>query len=244
MPDGRVALVTGGTRGIGEAIARRLAQDGFAVFISGRTEESTRAAVGRFAQEKLPLPIKGFAADARREADQKRLVESTAREGGRLDVLVNNAGLGHFGPVDSLEPEQFREVIETNLLGVYYAVHFAAPLMKKNGGGFIVNIASLAGVNAFAGGSAYNASKFGLLGFSEAAMLDLRHSGIRMAIGASRLGRHGVRASQPEPRKLLDAPPGGRGGGRLGSGALSGTRHPVTHRPETVQASQEVTAAI
>jgi NAD(P)-dependent dehydrogenase (short-subunit alcohol dehydrogenase family) len=181
MPDGRVALVTGGTRGIGEAIARRLAQDGFAVFISGRTEESTGAAVARFAQEKLPVPIKGFAADARREADQKRLVESTAREGGRLDVLVNNAGLGHFGPVDSLEPEQFREVIETNLLGVYYAVHFAAPLMKKNGGGFIVNIASLAGVNAFAGGSAYNASKFGLLGFSEAAMLDLRHSGIRMA---------------------------------------------------------------
>jgi 3-oxoacyl-[acyl-carrier protein] reductase len=181
MPANRVAVVTGGTRGIGEAIARRLARDGFAVFVSGRTEESTREAVARFAREKLPVAIRGVAADARREADQKRLVESAAREGGRLDVLVNNAGLGHFGAVDVLAPEQFREVIETNLLGVYYAVHHAAPLMKAHGGGFIVNIASLAAVNAFAGGSAYNASKFGLLGFSEAAMLDLRHAGIRMA---------------------------------------------------------------
>ena len=179
----RVALVTGGTRGIGEAIARRLARDGFAVFISGSSEESTRKALARFGKEKPSLggAIRGFAADARSEADQKRLVESVAREGGRLDVLVNNAGLGHFGPVDELSPAKFREVLETNLFGVYYAVHYAAPLMKANGGGFIVNIASLAAVNAFAGGSAYNASKFGLLGFSEAAMLDLRHSGIRMA---------------------------------------------------------------
>ena len=175
----RVALVTGGTRGIGEAIARRLARDGFSVFISGRTEESTRGAVARFQKE--GLAIRGFAADARKEADQKSLVESVAREGGRLDVLVNNAGLGHFGRVDELAPEQFREVLETNLFGVYYAVHYAAPLMRKSGGGFIVNVASLAAVNPFAGGSAYNASKFGLLGFSEAAMLDLRHDGIRMA---------------------------------------------------------------
>ena len=179
MADSRVALVTGGTRGIGEAIARRLSADGFAVFISGRTEESTRNALARFAKE--GMAIRGFAADARREEDQKRLVESVARTAGRLDVLVNNAGLGHFAPVDKLSPDQFREVLETNLFGVYYAVHHAAPLMKKNGGGFIVNIASLAAVNPFAGGSAYNASKFGLLGFSEAAMLDLRHDGIRMA---------------------------------------------------------------
>lgn len=174
-----MALVTGGTRGIGEAIARRLLGDGFAVFVSGRREDSTRAALARFAKE--GLAISGFAADARSEEEQRRLVESVARDGGRLDVLVNNAGLGHFAPVDELSPERFREVVETNLFGPYYAVHFAAPLMKKSGGGFIVNIASLAAVNPFAGGSAYNASKFGLLGFSEAAMLDLRHSGIRMA---------------------------------------------------------------
>src|ERR1700730_13826239 len=179
MAKPRVALVTGGTRGIGEAIARRLVNEGFVVYISGSTEGSTRAALDRFTEENLA--IRGFAANARKEEDQKRLVESVAREGGRLDVLVNNAGLGHFAPVDRLTPDQFREVLEVNLFGAYYAVHYGAPLMKKNGGGFIVNIASLAAVNPFAGGSAYNASKFGLLGFSEAAMLDLRHDGIRMA---------------------------------------------------------------
>jgi len=179
MSAGRVALVTGGTRGIGAAIARRLARDGFATFVSGSRDASLKEAFGRFAEE--GVSIRGFVADARREEDQKRLVESVASEAGRLDVLVNNAGIGIFAPVDQLKPDDFRAVLETNLLGPYYAVHHAAPLMKKNGGGFIINIASLAAVNAFAGGSAYNASKFGLLGFSEAAMLDLRHDGIRMA---------------------------------------------------------------
>ncbi|HTY40576.1 MAG TPA: SDR family oxidoreductase [Thermoanaerobaculia bacterium] len=179
MAASRVALVTGGTRGIGAAIVRRLCADGFSVFLSGRTEGSVREALARCAKE--GLAVRGFAADARREEDQKRLVESAAREGGRLDVLVNNAGIGHFGPVDQLDPERFREVLETNLFGPFYAVRYAAPLMKETGGGFIVNIASLAAVNAFPGGAAYNASKFGLLGFSEAAMLDLRHAGVRLA---------------------------------------------------------------
>jgi len=179
MASERVALVTGGTRGIGAAIARRLALEGFSVFISGRSEESVSQAAAAFAKEKLV--VRGFAADARREDDQKRLVMSVADSAGRLDVLVNNAGIGHFEPVDIMAPARFREILETNLFGVFYAIHYAAPLMKKNGGGFIVNIASLAAVNAFAGGSAYNASKFGLLGFSEAAMLDLRHDGVRVA---------------------------------------------------------------
>ena len=175
----RVALVTGGTRGIGAAIARKLASEGFTVFVSGRTVESARTASERFAGE--GLTIRGIAADARREDDQKRLVESVAREAGRLDVLVNNAGIGAFGPVDEISPERFREVVETNLFGPFYATRYAAPLLKKSGAGFIVNIASLAGVNAFPGGAAYNASKFGLLGFSDASMLDLRHQGVRVA---------------------------------------------------------------
>src|SRR6266700_1008822 len=152
----RVALVTGGTRGIGAAIVRRLSAEG--------------------------ITVAGQAADARREEDQKGLVDFVERQFGRLDVLVNNAGVGGFESVDRLSPEDFRKTVETNLFGPYYAIHYAAPLMKKNGGGFIVNIGSLAGVNAFAGGCAYNASKFGLLGLSDAAMLDLRQDGIRIAI--------------------------------------------------------------
>ena len=177
----RVALVTGATRGIGFAIARRLAQDGLAVAISGRSTESVRAGLERLEREVPSSRFSGRAADARSEEDQKALVAWTAETLGRLDVLVNNAGIGDFASVDELPPESFREVVETNLFGPYYATHFAVPVMKKTGGGFIVNIGSLAGVNAFSGGSAYNASKFGLLGFSEASMLDLRHQGIRVA---------------------------------------------------------------
>jgi 3-oxoacyl-[acyl-carrier protein] reductase len=179
--DGRVALVTGATRGIGFAIARRLARDGLTVAISGRTDESVRSGLERLRRDVPSGRFSGRASDARSEGDQRALVDWTAETLGRLDVLVNNAGIGDFASVDELDPARFREVVETNLFGPYYATHFAVPVMKRNGGGFIVNIGSLAGVNAFAGGSAYNASKFGLLGFSEASMLDLRHQGIRVA---------------------------------------------------------------
>ena len=202
----RVALVTGGTRGIGFAIARRLASDGFAVAISGRTEASVQTALEKLRKEKPDAA--GFVADARREEDQESLIASVEQTFGRLDVLVNNAGIGEFGPVDRLEPERFRAVVETNLLGPYYAIRAAAPLMKRSGGGFVVNIASLASINAFAGGAAYNASKFGLLGLSDAAMLDLRHDGIRVAavlpgsvateIGDSHAGRESSWMLSPE----------------------------------------------
>jgi 3-oxoacyl-[acyl-carrier protein] reductase len=176
----RVAIVTGGTRGIGRAIASRLAADGFAVILSGRTAKSAEETAAALRRD--GVPVHGLAADARKEEDQRRLVQFAEREHGRLDVLVNNAGIGGFGRVDELTPEQFRDVLETNLFGPWYAIRHAAPLMKKSGGGFIVNIASLAAVNAFANGAAYNASKFGLLGLSDAAMLDLRQEGIRVAV--------------------------------------------------------------
>ena len=179
----RVALVTGGSRGIGFAVARRLGADGFAVAISARTAEGVASAIERLENEKLVPSAKfaGTQADARSERDQKALVDFVDNTFGRLDVLVNNAGIGEFESVEQLEPERFRAVVETNLFGPYYATHFAVPLLLRGGGGFIVNIGSLAAVNAFAGGSAYNASKFGLLGFSESSMLDLRHQGIRVA---------------------------------------------------------------
>jgi len=138
----RVALVTGGTRGIGRAIARRLFEDGFSVVISGHTEASTARAVEELAREKIL--VAGRAANARLEEDQRALVELAFGQAGRLNVLVNNAGIGEFAPVDRLEPERFREILETNLFGPYYAIHAAAPRMREGGGGFIVNIASLA----------------------------------------------------------------------------------------------------
>ena len=176
----RAALVTGGTRGIGRAIALRLAREGYAVVVSGRTAESVDEALRGFRAE--GVSVHGFPADVRRDEDQGRLVAFAEERCGRLDVLVNNAGIGSFGRVDELSPSAFRDVLETNLFGPYYAIRHAAPVMKKNGGGFVVNVASLASVNAFAGGAAYNASKFGLLGLSDAAMLDLRHDGIRIAV--------------------------------------------------------------
>ena len=176
----RAALVTGGTRGIGRAIALRLAREGYAVVVSGRTAASVDEALRGFRSE--GVSVHGSPADVRREEDQRRLVAFVEERCGRLDVLVNNAGIGSFGRVDELAPSAFRDVLETNLFGPYYAIRHAVPLMKKNGGGFIVNVASLAAVNAFAGGAAYNASKFGLLGLSDAAMLDLRHDGIRVAV--------------------------------------------------------------
>lgn len=176
----RSVLVTGGTRGIGNAIARRFARDGWSVVISGRTLESVRNATAAFQRE--GLAVEGKSCDARKEDDTRELVEFAAERFGRLDTLVNNAGIGIFDSVIDTDPKDFRAVIETNLLGPFYAIRYAAPIMKKNGGGFIINIGSLASINAFPGGAAYNASKFGLLGLSDSAMLDLRHDGIRIAI--------------------------------------------------------------
>ncbi len=179
--ESRVALVTGGSRGIGFEVAHRLGADGFAVAISARDPKGVDAAITRLEKLVPSAKFAGTAADARSESDQKALVDFVRTTFGRLDVLVNNAGIGEFESVEKLDPERFRAVVETNLFGPYYATHFAVPLLKQDGGGFIVNIGSLAAVNAFAGGSAYNASKFGLLGFSESSMLDLRHQGIRVA---------------------------------------------------------------
>ena len=178
-PEIRAALVTGGTRGIGRAIARRLAGDGFGVAISGQTEDSARRGVASLAEE--GIRVRGHGADATLEEDQKNLIAWAVAELGRLDILVNNAGIGDFDRIDRLSPSRFRRVVETNLFGPYYAMHYAAPHMKKSGG-FIVNIGSLASINPIPGGAAYNASKFGLLGLSDAAMLDLRHEGIRIAV--------------------------------------------------------------
>jgi len=175
-----VALVTGGSRGIGRATAEALLERGFKVYFCGRSpdllEETQQQLFIRY-----PGRVASRLCDVRSQSAVEEMVGWIEQESGRLDVLVNNAGLGRFGPVDELSGDDFREVIETNLLGAFYAIHAVAPIMKRQGEGWIFNIASLAAKNPFAGGAAYNASKFGLVGMSEAAMLDLRHFGIRMA---------------------------------------------------------------
>ena len=175
-----VALITGGSRGIGRAAAEALLEEGWTVFLCSKSEDSVASAVEELAQ-RYEDRVRGRAVDVRDQQQVEDAVDWVVAEAGRLDCLVNNAGLGAFGPVDELTGEQWRRVIDTNLSGAFYMLRAAAHAMMARGSGWILNIASLASKNPFAGGGAYNASKFGLLGLSEAAMLDLRHHGIRVA---------------------------------------------------------------
>jgi len=177
---GKVAVVTGGTRGIGFSIAKRLLGEGAKVFICGRDAghlKSALEALGKLSGG----DVDGIAADVRRYDDCRKVIYGAAENFGGIDILVNNAGLGYFKSVDQLTPEEWDATIQTNLSGVFYCCRETIPLMRKRGGGYIFNISSLAGVNPFAGGSAYNASKFGLNGFSEALMQDVRYDGIRVS---------------------------------------------------------------
>jgi 3-oxoacyl-[acyl-carrier protein] reductase len=176
----KTAIVTGGTRGIGYAIAEALLREGAAVAICGRSEANVDKAV-----QKLRAATNGKAAgavaDVSKREDVERFFQFADRELGGLDILVNNAGIGVFAPMAEMTPQDFYRVIETNLTGAFHCCQLAAPRMKKRGGGAMIQIGSLAGKNPFAGGSAYNASKFALNGFAEAMMLDHRYDGIRVS---------------------------------------------------------------
>lgn len=176
---GKIGLVTGSTRGIGRAIAEEMAKAGATVVVSGTRE----ADVARVAEEMRAEGhrVLSSACDVRRYDEVEALMSFAAAEAGGLDILVNNAGVGLFAPVSEMSPEDWDRVIDTNLTGVFYCSRAAIPHLLKRGGGDIINISSLAGKNAFAGGAAYNASKFGLEGLSEAMMLDLRYQNIKVA---------------------------------------------------------------
>jgi len=176
---GRTAVVTGGSKGIGYSVAESLARANANVVISARhSAEVTEAA------ERLSGlgggKVVGVAGDVARLADVKELVGTAVETFGGLDILVNNAGFGAFAPVDEIDPATWDRLIGTNLSGVFYCCHEAIPHLRKSDDAWIINMASLAGKNPFAGGAAYNASKFGLVGFSEALMLDVRQHGIRV----------------------------------------------------------------
>jgi 3-oxoacyl-[acyl-carrier protein] reductase len=176
----KTCLVTGATRGIGFAIAKMLLEEGAKVAICGREQSAVDQAVAKLHAE-TGGKVAGKAADVRNHEDIAGLFQFVDATFGALDVLVNNAGVGVFRSVSDLTIEDWQLTLETNLSGVFYCCREAFPRFKTRGGGYIVNISSLAGKNPFAGGSAYNASKFGLNGFSEAMMLDQRNENVRVS---------------------------------------------------------------
>ncbi len=177
--EGKTAIVTGGTKGIGFAIAESLLKNGSKVFVCGRDKRDLNQAVEWLS--KLGS-VEGDLCDVRSEDQVRMLIAECERRLGGLDILVNNAGIGYFNKtVENLSGDEFRQTLETNLNGVFYACHYAIPLMKKRGGGYIFNISSLAGQNAHPKMAAYNASKFGLNGFSEALMQEVRQDNIKVS---------------------------------------------------------------
>jgi len=176
----QVCLVTGGTRGIGRAIARMLLKEGAAVAICGQRQETVDRAVGELAAE-TSGKVKGKAADVRNHEQVADLFRFVDAELGALDVLVNNAGIGIFRHVRELSLDEWKATLETNLYGAFYCSREALFRFGTMNSGYIVNIGSMAGANAFAGGAAYNASKFGLTGFTEAMMQDVRSENVRVS---------------------------------------------------------------
>ena len=175
---GKTALITGGTRGIGFGIAEALVIAGMNVGVTSRHLSAAQEAADRLDRAGQGEAI-GLEADVRDLAAQERSVEQILHKWGRLDLLVANAGVGHFDPIEDLSPEQWQATIDINLTGVFNSVKAVIPALKESKG-LLVTIASLAGTNFFPGGSAYNASKFGLVGFTQAIMLDLRQYGVRV----------------------------------------------------------------
>ena len=176
----KVCVVTGGTRGIGRAIAKMLLTEGAQVAICGLRQENVDAAVLELSAE-TGGKVKGKVADVKNHEQVGELFQFVDAHFGGLDVLVNNAGVGVFRPVQELSLEEWRSTIDTNLSGAFYCSREALFRFVTKSSGYIVNINSLAGANAFAGGSAYNASKFGLTGFSEAMMQDVRSENVRVS---------------------------------------------------------------
>jgi 3-oxoacyl-[acyl-carrier protein] reductase len=177
--EGKSALVTGGSKGIGLAVAEAMVRAGMNVALTARGRGEVEAAAARLDDIGSGNAI-GMVCDVRDFEEQSSTVKQVAATFGGLDVAVANAGVGRFAPVDEMSVDDWHAVIDTNLTGVFYTLKASVEELKKSAG-YLITIGSLAGTNFFAGGSAYNASKFGLAGFSQAAMLDLRRHGVKVS---------------------------------------------------------------
>jgi 3-oxoacyl-[acyl-carrier protein] reductase len=176
--ENKVALITGGSKGIGYGIAEAMLQENMRVAITSRSAEAAESAATKL-REIGKGEVVGLVADVRDLKSQQKAVDAVVQKWGALDVLVANAGVGYFGSIEKLTAEEWQETIDTNLTGVFYSVKSGLDALKASRG-YIITIASLAGTNFFEGGSAYNASKFGLVGFTQAMMLDVRQMGIKV----------------------------------------------------------------
>nr|MBS0038330.1 SDR family oxidoreductase [Saprospiraceae bacterium] len=173
----KTAFITGGTKGIGYGIAESLLNEGWKVGITGRSQQSVDEGLGNFDQ-KHKGSVTGYVCDVRDLKAQESVVQELVKKYGSLDLLVANAGLGHFASISEMTPEQWNETIDVNLTGVFNTLKAGLEPLKKSKG-FFITLASLAGTNFFPKGAAYCASKFGLVGFTQAVMLDLREHDIR-----------------------------------------------------------------
>ena len=174
----KVAYITGGTKGIGFGIAKVLHDQGIIVAISGRNKEDAFAAAAKLSTE--DTPVLGLASDVKNFEDEKNAVAEIIEKFGQLDYVIANAGLGVFKPIDELSVEDFASMIDTNLTGIFHTLKASVEDLKKSEGYFIT-ISSLAGTNFFEKGAGYNASKFGAVGFTQAAMIDLRKYNIKVS---------------------------------------------------------------
>lgn len=176
--ENKTVVITGGTKGIGRAIAETLLREKANVFVCARDKSELKRAL-----EQLSAlgKVDGEVCDVRSEGQVEMMLAEAVRVFGGVDVLINNAGIGIIGKtVEEMSASEFEQTLQTNLFGVFYACHHAIPLLKQRGGGYIINISSLAGQNAHPKMAAYNASKFGLNGFSEALMQEVRADNIKV----------------------------------------------------------------
>lgn len=174
--EGKVAYITGGTKGIGYGIAQSLLEKGMKVAISGRSQNSVDEAMKALDNSENVL---GIVSDVSKLEDEEKAVKAILDKWGQLDVVMANAGIGHFAPIDEMSDTEWHQMIDTNLNGVFHTLKASVEPLKKSEG-YYMTLASLAGTNFFANGAGYNATKFGVVGFTQAAMLDLRKYNIKV----------------------------------------------------------------
>ncbi len=175
-----VAYITGGTKGIGFGVAEAIMTEGGNVVITSRDQSAAEAAATALNDKGLPGKALGVEADVRNLESQKKAIALAKSTFGKVDVVIANAGVGHFAPIQEMTTEQWQETIDINLTGVFNSVKAGMDELIANQG-YLLTIASLAGTNFFASGAAYNASKFGLVGFTQAVMLDVRKHGVKVS---------------------------------------------------------------